>query len=166
MKQQRKPAARAAGDEGAAYTRIVMAEVKRLRNAMQPEPWTAARLAAEMTAVGVPWTRNTVTNLETGRRKSLHAHELLALAYVLDAPSAVDLLVPQTAARIPVTPAVEAATLDARAWCWGQTGPLRGWLAAEPFDREAIRMKWFRAEESAVLSAHVRLNAAQAGRGE
>lgn len=142
-----------------------MAEVKRLRLARQPKSWSATRLAEEMAAVGVPWTRDAVTNLETGRRKSLAAHELLALAYVLDVASPVDLLVPQTAAKLPVTPVIEAHTLDARAWCWGQIGPLREWLAAEPYERDAIRARWFNAQEQAVRSAHVRLSAAQAGDG-
>jgi transcriptional regulator with XRE-family HTH domain len=161
MTQEQERRKRPAGDEGAAYTAVVMAEVKRLREARQPR-WSAARLAKEMTAVGIPWTRDAVTNLETGRRKSLHAHELLALAYVLDVASPVDLLAPPTAARLPVTPEVQAETLDARAWCWGQTGPLRRWLTAEPYERDAIRVEWLRAEQRKVLGAHVRLNAAQA----
>lgn len=68
------------------YTELVMASVKRRRLARTPT-WSAERLAKEMTAVGVPWTRDAVVNLETGRRKRLAAHELLALAYVLDVDS-------------------------------------------------------------------------------
>ena len=45
--------------------------------------------AAEMTEVGVPWTRNAVVNLESGRRKQIALHEVLALAYVLDVAPAV-----------------------------------------------------------------------------
>ncbi len=74
-----------------------------------------------------------------------------------------DLLVPVTAAKIPVTPSTEAATLDARAWCWGQIGPMRAWLAAEPYEREAIRVRWVETEEQAVASAQSRLRAARDG---
>ncbi len=137
-----------------------MAEVKRLRLAKTPQ-WSAERLAAEMTAVGVPWTRDAVVNLETGRRKRLAAHELLALAYVLGLASPIELLAPATAPQIPVTPSVDVATLDARAWCWGQIGPLAEWLAAEPDEREAIRLRWVESEEQAVQSAQSRLRAAR-----
>src|SRR5258706_2102210 len=162
MTQESKRRKRPAGDEGAGYTAAVMTEVKRLRNAKTPV-WSAERLAAEMAAAGVPWTRDAVVNLENGRRKRLAAHELLALAFVLDVPNRVDLLVPPTMPKLSVTPAIEAATLDARAWCWGQTGPLRQWLTAEPYERDAIRVAWVKAQEQSVLSAHIRLNAAQAG---
>lgn len=137
-----------------------MAEVKRLRLAKTPQ-WSAERLAAEMTAVGVPWTRDAVVNLETKRRKRLAAHELLALAYVLGLASPVELLAPATAPKIPVTPSVDVATLDARAWCWGQIGPLAEWLAAEPYEREAIRARSFNAAEQAAEQAADRLRAAR-----
>lgn len=138
-----------------------MAEIKRLRLARTP-PWSAEKLAAAMAEVGVPWTRDAVVNLETGRRKRLAAHELLALAYVLDVPSPVELLAPAVAPRIPVTPTTDVATLDARAWCWGQIGPLAEWLAAEPYHREAVRMRWQRANEELLRDAQTRLRAAQA----
>lgn len=158
MTQQRERKPRAPVDEGAAYTALVMAEVKRLRTG---KGWSAGRLAAEMTAVGIPWTRDAVVNLETGRRKRLAAHELLALAYVLDVATPADLLVPVTAARVPVTPSTDAETLDARMWCWGQTGPLRAWLAAEPAERDAVRVRQANAAERAVEAAQSRLRAAR-----
>jgi hypothetical protein len=46
-----------------------------------------------MTAVGVPWDRSIVANLENGRRKTVSVVELLALAYVLEVLP-VHLLVP------------------------------------------------------------------------
>ncbi len=58
--------------------------------------------------------------------------------------SPADLLVPASAPQIPVTPTADAATLDARMWCAGQTGPLRAWLDAEPYEREAIRVRLFK----------------------
>jgi transcriptional regulator with XRE-family HTH domain len=107
-----------------------MTEVKRLRTA---KGWSAERLADEMTQVGIPWTRDAVTNLETGRRTRLAAHEVLALAYVLDAESPVDLLVPRsldTRMPVPVTPAVGVTAATMRDWFEHKTGPLRQWLAA------------------------------------
>lgn len=121
----RKP--RAAGDEGAPYTKLIMDEVKRQRTALD---WTAERLAEEMTAAGVPWTRDMVVNLENGRRKALAVHEVLTLAVVLDVSSPLDLLAPGgdgPAARIPVTPNMLVAPVMVREWFTGKIGPLRRW---------------------------------------
>jgi len=122
LKRKRRPA----GDEGAVYTSHVMAEVKRLRLAKTPL-WTAEHLAAEMTAARVPWTRDTVVNLEIGRRKRLAAHELLTLAYVLEVDSPVDLLapLPPGGRRVPATPNNLVMAEQLREWCERQTGPLR-----------------------------------------
>jgi hypothetical protein len=126
MTQTPKRRQRRSGDEGAVYTAAVMAEVKRRRLAQAP-PWTADRLAAEVAAWGVPWTRNTVVNLETGRRKWLTAHELLTLAFVLNIDSPVDLLAPLppgVGRRVPVTPTYLAPAQELRDWCERRTGPL------------------------------------------
>jgi transcriptional regulator with XRE-family HTH domain len=118
-----------AGDEGAAQTAVIMAAVKALRKA---KDWSAQQLADEMAKVGVPWNRHIVVNLEQGRRKSLRVHELLALAYVLDAETPLDLLVPYVGALFPVTPDVEAGTVDVERWFSGETGPLRQYMEAAP----------------------------------
>jgi len=118
------------GDEGQAYTRAVMREVKRLR---VTRGWTAEQLASEMDKVAVPWTRDTVVNLETGRRKRLAAHEVLALAYVLEVDNPVDLLVPRD--KDPLFVVVPNQLVDreaVRAWFEGRTGPLREWLKPTP----------------------------------
>lgn len=140
-------------DNGALYTSLVMAEVTRRRNAMKPK-WSAERLAREMAAVGVPWTRNTVANLENGRRKQITAHELLALAWVLDVANPSELLAPDGGAReqwFPVTPAILVATTSVRAWCRGETGPLRQALAG-PAEDEPEDL----AEQLAALPADIR----------
>ena len=114
-------------NEGAAQTTLIMGAVKRLRTA---KGWSAQRRAEEMAAAGVPWNTDIVVNLEHGRRKSLRVHELLALAYVLDADSPVDLLVGDLFQRpFPVTPRIMLTAYAVRAWCQGETGPLREWLA-------------------------------------
>ena len=120
---------RQARDEGATQTKMIMAAVKHLRTARD---WSAQRLADEMTRVGVPWNADIVVNLEHGRRKSLRVHELLALAYVLDAETPADLLVPHVSPLFPVTPDVQAGTVDVRRWFARETGPLRQYLEASP----------------------------------
>lgn len=128
--QQPKRKPRPGTDEGALYTSLVVAEVKRLRSSKTPA-WSAERLAAEMTAAGVPWTRDSVVNLENGRRKRIAAHELLALAYVLDLDSPVDLLAPRgDGTLIPATPGLLVTAAAVRAWCERKIGPLRQWLEA------------------------------------
>jgi hypothetical protein len=110
---------------GAEYTALVAAQMTRLRGA---KGWTPAALAAEMTTAGVPWTRETVVNLERGRKKSLGVHELLALAWVLDANTPLDLLAPN-GAPVRVTPGIELLPVVIRAWFRGSTGPLKAWLS-------------------------------------
>lgn len=121
---ERKRARRAAADEGEPYTRAVMREVKRLRLAKDPS-WSAERLAEEMAKVGVPWTRDTVTNLESGRRKRIAAHEVLALAWVLDVLSPIELLAPDTEIKVQVTPEKRVPAEIVRLWFRGEIGSLR-----------------------------------------
>ena len=54
----------------------------RVRELRQQREWSAAQLAAKMQAVGLPWQRLTVTQLEIGQRKSVTVDELVALARV------------------------------------------------------------------------------------
>ena len=78
-----------------------------------------------MTEAGIPWTRDAVVNLETGRRKRLAIHEVLALAYVLDVANPVDLLVPETGRYFPILPGQRLYRATVREWFEGKTGPLR-----------------------------------------
>lgn len=128
-------------DEGAYQTQVIVGAVKRLRGA---KGWSAQQLADEMTKAGVPWNADVVVNLEHGRRKSLRVHELLALAWVLDADSPAELLVPEDPAdhMYPVTPTTLLNRAAVRAWLAGETGPLRLWLEqpheGEPDDLAAL----------------------------
>lgn len=123
MTQDQERKKRPSGDEGAAYTAAMMAVVKGMRAA---RGWSAERLATEMAAAGVPWTRDTVVNLENGRRKNLHVHEAMALAWILDAASPLDVLVPYSRSEpFPVTPAEERPASLVRAWFRDETGPPR-----------------------------------------
>jgi transcriptional regulator with XRE-family HTH domain len=65
---------------------------RRVRELRKAHDWTAERLAEEMAKAGFGWTRQTVTNMETGRR-SLGIDELVGLAAVLDV-ALIHLLVP------------------------------------------------------------------------
>jgi len=113
-----------------------MREVKRHRAGLD---WSAERLAEEMTAVGVPWTRDVVVNLENGRRKSIAAHEVIALAYVLDLETPLDLFVPHDNTPIskplvpdslPVTPSgPNILNHVLRDWFRGEIGSLQTWYA-------------------------------------
>jgi transcriptional regulator with XRE-family HTH domain len=110
---------------GAAYTRRVAEVVQSLREA---KGWTHADLAARMDDAGVPWTRETAVNLERDRKRSLGVHELLALAFVFDVSSPADLIAPGDE-LLPVA-GMLLDPGDVRAWCRGETGPLRPWIAA------------------------------------
>lgn len=139
--EARKRKRRAPGDEGSAYTARIAAEVAGRRTTLG---WSAGRLAEEMAAVGVPWTRDVVVNLENGRRRILAVHELLALAYVLEVESPVDLLVPSSAD--PVLPVIPSMLLDKgviRGWLLGRTGPLRPLMDkyAGPESAQVARIK-------------------------
>ncbi len=109
-------------DEGAAQTGLIVEAVRRRRNALG---WSAQQLADEMTKAGVPWNADIVVNLEHGRRKSLRVHEFMALAWVLDADSPLDLLGPPDVMFYPVTPRTYMRREAVRAWWMGETGPLR-----------------------------------------
>jgi transcriptional regulator with XRE-family HTH domain len=127
MTQEPKRKRPPSGVEGAAQTALIMRAVKQARIA---KDWSAEHLAAEMSAAGVPWTRDIVVNLENGRRNSLAVHEFTTLAYILDAESPLDLLVAPlpvsgSAGMFPVTPATMLADHAVRAWFRGETGPLR-----------------------------------------
>jgi transcriptional regulator with XRE-family HTH domain len=125
-----------------------MARVKQLR---QQKGWSAEQLAAEMAVEGIPWTRDTVVNLENGRRKRLAVHELVALAYVLDVSAPVELLAPgRDGAALPVTPDVHLPVETIRPWLLGETGPLRGRVreVADRAYKDAEEIVWKVARES------------------
>lgn len=131
------------GDEGAEYTKRFMAEVTRLRNSKQPR-WSAERLAQEMAGVGVPWTRNSVVNLESGRRKHVSMHEVLALAVVLRVDNPVDLIVPPGGVYeqlvFPVVPFDDVSAASVRAWFRGEPGRLREEIDGIQPDPNAIEL--------------------------
>jgi len=58
---------------------VLVANVVRMRKA---RAWTQVQLAEAMTAVGVPWDRSIVGNVECGRRQSFAVAELAALARI------------------------------------------------------------------------------------
>lgn len=168
---------RAARDEGAAQTKQIVEAVKRRRLAKVPT-WSAERLAEEMTKVGVPWNADVVVNLEHGRRKSLRVHELLALAWVLEVASPVDLLAAEGSVdMVWVTPEQRASAETVRAWFKGETGPLRhhekslqgahevGEMVGDAFN-ELVRRGYTKEEAGAWLSEILRGRVAADGGGD
>jgi hypothetical protein len=117
--------------EGAPQTEIIVEAVRRARHARR---WSAAQLADEMQAAGVPWNQSVVENLEHSRRKSLRVHEWLALSWVLGVQSPLDLLVPDDPAgpMYPVTPRTAQPRESVLAWCRGETAPPRQGNARRP----------------------------------
>lgn len=151
---RRKP--RPSGDEGALLTGRIAAEVAGRRITLG---WSAERLAEEMASAGVPWTRDVVVNLENGRRKSLAVHELLTLAWVLEVPTPLDLLVPAghglLATTFPVTPGVRLHPDVVRAWFKGDTGPLRRWLDFHDDTTSVVEEAiWQAAQETTMTDEH------------
>lgn len=136
-----------AGNEGVQYTKRIMDEVTGRRMALE---WSAERLAEEMTAVGVPWTRDAVSNLETGRRKNIAVHELLALAWVLDIADLAALLVPpsynpEDEPSFPVAPDVMVPASAVRSWIRNGSRPLRTWVVQQDMEesiRRSVRKVW------------------------
>jgi transcriptional regulator with XRE-family HTH domain len=140
---------------GAEYTRRLAAAVRSRRGA---KDWTHAELAGRMSDAGVPWTRETAINLERGRKRSIGAHEVLALTFVLDMHSPVDLLAPGDE-LLPVA-GLLLRPADVRAWFKGDTGPLRAWIAAHggppPSLLESIGALYEQAERDPEAAATLR----------
>lgn len=151
---------------------VIAERVKELRKG---RGWSAERLAAEMSAQGVPWSRVVVTKLETGRRPGVTVAELLALARVLEvAPvhlivpplSAAELMPPRDRLDRPpyvyaVTPRTVVPTVAVRGWLrgertFGDIDPRRYFgavppdeFAAPPRDEVAERLAAWEAEHQA-----------------
>ncbi len=85
---------------------------------------SAARLAEEMTKAGVPWKREIVANLESGRRDRLDVNELLALAAVFQVPP-ITLLIDSASETTVVSPNIEMPTAHVLLWMIGEQ-PLHG----------------------------------------
>lgn len=100
---------------------------RRVRQVRTRREMTAEQLAARMRAVGVKWTRATVSKLETGLRQDLSITEWLALARALDVAPVHLLTQPESAgttqaeATAPylVTPVEVAPMNQVREWVRG-----------------------------------------------
>jgi len=87
---------------------------------------TAAELAAR-TDVGKPLTRAVISDLETGRKKSLEVSELLTLAAALDIPPILLLFPDYPDGTVEVVPGAERKGLDSAGWVSGRySGPESG----------------------------------------
>jgi transcriptional regulator with XRE-family HTH domain len=102
---------------------------RRVREVRRRRGLSAAQLAERLREVGIPWDRNIVANLETGRRASVDVGELLALADALNV-APVHLLIPpnepdEGERLYQVTPTRAAPVPLVRAWARGEL-PLPG----------------------------------------
>jgi transcriptional regulator with XRE-family HTH domain len=108
--------------------RPVEVVARRMRELRRRRELSAAQLAERMREVGIPWKREVVANLETGRRASVGVDELLALAVVLQV-APVHLLVPLEGDEpYQVTPRRTERSIRVREW-------IRGTLPLRPEDR-------------------------------
>lgn len=100
---------------------------RRVKELRRRSGMTAAELAEQLDALGVPWNRSIVANFEGGRRPTVSVVEWLALARVLNV-APVHLLVPPDAEPndpYQVTPVDTVHVKDARHWIRGYE-PLSG----------------------------------------
>ena len=105
--------------ENIAHTRPAQVFARRVREARERRGWSQARLAAEMTRVGYPKTRETLTKLEGGKYRNASVDDVFAIAAALGVPP-VHLLVPlKDEAALEVVPGVPVAAPLARAWIRG-----------------------------------------------
>ncbi|MFJ3290394.1 helix-turn-helix transcriptional regulator [Streptomyces sp. NPDC086669] len=102
----------------------VVAMAARVKEVRKRKGLTAQGLADALKASGLPWDRQTVTKLETGRRQNISVVEWLALSRALDV-SPLHLLVPLEEVNFQVTPEESLPAGRVRAWLRG-TEPLPG----------------------------------------
>lgn len=93
-------------------------EVKRRRGGAQ----SAQRLADRVTKLGVKMTRNSITDLENGRRRYVSTAELIALAVALDTSPAALLFSDRLVdGEVEVLPGMGATAIQALRWFCGET---------------------------------------------
>lgn len=98
---------------------------RRMRELRRKRGLTAQQLGEAMAELGIPWDRNVVSALETGRRSSVSVIELLGLGYILGV-SPVALVIPMDDEEpYRVLPARTEPAGTAREWFTGAT-PLPG----------------------------------------
>jgi transcriptional regulator with XRE-family HTH domain len=95
---------------------VVIARVRELR---RQQGLSGATIAQRMTDLGIPWDRNTIAKLETGRRSSLSLDECLALALTLRV-SPVALFLPDANEAYHITPNASATAEEVGRWLMGQ----------------------------------------------
>lgn len=119
-------------------TKITGQQVQRYRKEW---PMTADQLAAAVTALGLPYTRAQVTNLEAGRRDTVTVGELAAFGHVLAVPPVVFIFPVGAVSEVEMLPGVTRPTWDALRWFTGEPpqpfpqGKAKRWLSAS----EALR---------------------------
>lgn len=105
--------------------RVVAERIRALRTA---HGWSAQRLADAVFALGVPWSRSVVANVESGRRPDVTVDELFAVAQALRV-SPVALMLPDEETAVAVTPTmhVDAAEVLGALTGGGEVSGLPRW---------------------------------------
>lgn len=124
---------RPAGEWAAGWTAAIGEAVRlgRRRRGLSAE-----QLSAKCAEVGYPIPRNTITNLENGRKTALPLHELVVLARALDLPP-VELLYPVGRADyVEVLPGQDSQPMNAVKWFSGEWPLITHGDASPPGERE------------------------------
>lgn len=125
------------GDWASALTKRIGAEVKRLRGKRSAQ-WLAARTAA----IGMGISRPTISELETGKRKTITVQELLVLAHALNtSPAALVYPGPYTDHLTEVVPGTEALELWAVQWFSGLSAGVTEHTDRDEYQRNAQRLR-------------------------
>jgi len=99
---------------------------RRVKDLRKGQGLSARTLAERMADLGIPWKREVVANLETGRRATVGVDELLALAIVLDVPHTTLLVNPHDS-EVMLTPTTPMHPVAALLWLVGEV-PFRSRL--------------------------------------
>lgn len=111
---------------------------RRVKDLRKGQGFSAQTLAERMADLGIPWKREVVANLETGRRATVGVDELLALAIVLDVPHTT-LLVNPYDSEVMLTPTTPMHPVAALLWLVGEV-PFRSMLGPWNLASAPIRL--------------------------
>lgn len=98
----------------------VGARIKQIRESREPR-LSAEALAERVSALGYPYSRSALNNLEYGRKRSVDVAELLTLAKALGVPPGLLLFPVGATETVEALPGREVPTWNAFQWLAGQT---------------------------------------------
>jgi len=110
-------------DWGERFTRTVVAGIKAYR---EQREWKVQELADRCTELGYPMRRTTLSNLESGLRKSITLHELLIIAVALGVPPVMLVFPGLPTEPVEYRPGVTTESWPAATWFTGEYGEPSG----------------------------------------